>query len=167
MVFAPGDMALFALAGLWAAYGIDGYRVTRRHGDPSGPSNPMLKTVARAAGAWMDNYQPLPGAMIVPAAGFCGRARLQFCGAARGGRCSPSAAVRWRRSASSARPGVAVSVSAAVLVDPDASLTVWDASSSRGTLITMTLVTVVFLPIILALYRLGLSRAARQGHGGA
>ena len=34
--------------------------------------------------------------------------------------------------------------------DPNMSLTVWDASSSRGTLITMTLVTVVLMPVVLA-----------------
>ncbi len=34
-------------------------------------------------------------------------------------------------------------------LDPNSSLTVWDASSSRGTLLTMLAVTVFFMPIII------------------
>ena len=35
-------------------------------------------------------------------------------------------------------------------LDPNSSLTVWDASSSLTTLVIMTIATVVFLPIVLA-----------------
>ena len=59
-------------------------------------------------------------------------------------------------------------------LDPRSSLTVWDASSSRGTLETMLVVTVVFLPIIILytgwVYRVMRGRITleqiRKAHGG-
>ncbi len=48
--------------------------------------------------------------------------------------------------------------------EPAAGLTRWDASSSHLTLWIMLLVTLILLPIVTRLYRLGLSRDARQGH---
>jgi cytochrome d ubiquinol oxidase subunit II len=59
-------------------------------------------------------------------------------------------------------------------LDPRSSLTVWDASSSRGTLQLMLLVTAVLLPIIMLytswVYRVMRGRVAlehvRKAHGG-
>ncbi|MGE5145368.1 MAG: cytochrome d ubiquinol oxidase subunit II, partial [Candidatus Eiseniibacteriota bacterium] len=48
-------IVLFSLAGLWVAFGLDGYAITSAAA-PGGPSNPLLKTVAQATGAWLDNY---------------------------------------------------------------------------------------------------------------
>ena len=50
-------------------------------------------------------------------------------------------------------------------IAPAASLTVWDASSSRLTLFVMLVVTLIFLPIVLDLYGHCVPRAARHGDG--
>src|SRR5262249_34739488 len=53
---ALATVALFALAGVWVAYGIDGYAITGMIAH-DGPSNPLLKTVARTPGQWLANYR--------------------------------------------------------------------------------------------------------------
>jgi cytochrome d ubiquinol oxidase subunit II len=142
-------LALFALAGLWAIYGVDGYRITSVI-DTHGPSNPLLKTAVRASGAWVDNYDSYPLSMLAPILAFAGGA-LTFIGARAK---KPLTAFI---GSSLAEIGVIATAGVSMFpfllpssADPAASLTVWDASSSRGTLITMTLVTIVFLPIVLA-----------------
>ena len=145
-------IVLFALAGcaLWCC--VDGYRITSAI-DPVGPSNPLLKTVeAHDAGAWFANY----GSPSV-AAGRAGRwalsarwlrllglrlRREMFDAAVQraGDRRHHLDAWASRCSRSSCRPRI----------DPRASLTVWDSSSSHLTLFIMLVVTVIFLPIILA-----------------
>src|SRR5579864_4121726 len=57
----------FALAGLWVTTGIDGYVL----GSIShvGPSNPLAKSVTRAAGAWLANYRAYPPLLAAPGIG--------------------------------------------------------------------------------------------------
>jgi len=45
----------FAVAGVWVAIGIEGYRITAMP-DANGALNPLAKSVAKASGAWLDNY---------------------------------------------------------------------------------------------------------------
>ncbi|HEY2069938.1 MAG TPA: cytochrome d ubiquinol oxidase subunit II [Rhizomicrobium sp.] len=136
---------LFAAAGLWLSR-MAGYHIigVLAH---DGPSNPMLKTVAHGGG-WFDNASahPVLAATVV----------LAYAGAI-------LAAVLRRR------PGFAFLASALVPIgtiatagvalfpfllpsstNPSASLTVWDASSSRLTLAVMLGAVAIFLPIILA-----------------
>src|SRR4051812_22922358 len=50
---------VLAVAGVWVATGIDGYRITTipdLHGQP----NPLAKTVAKVSGAWLGNYGTYP-----------------------------------------------------------------------------------------------------------
>src|SRR5471032_2460644 len=56
---------LFVAAGLWTAFGIDGYRIagTLAH---DGPSNPLLKQVTRVSGGWMANYRAFPVTIAAP-----------------------------------------------------------------------------------------------------
>lgn len=142
-------MALFALAGLWIAFGIEGYVITSAVVTDQA-SNPLAKTVVREVGAWMANYGQYPWMMVAPALGFLGMA---------------GAALSIR-----ARPGSLTIISAALGVfgivataglslfpfllpssyNPVASLTVWDATSSHLTLFIMLIATLFFLPIILA-----------------
>jgi hypothetical protein len=42
-----------------AGYSINGYVITSEI-NPVGPSNPLNKTAAVAAGAWMANFSPIP-----------------------------------------------------------------------------------------------------------
>jgi len=62
---APITIALFVLAGIWVAYGIDGYIITSQLAH-DGPSNPLSKVVVRRAGAWLSNYRVFPWTMLSP-----------------------------------------------------------------------------------------------------
>lgn len=142
-------IALFAIAGLWVAIGIDGYSIvsTVAH---DGPSNPLLKQVVRASGAWMANYGEQPWTLAAPALAFLGALGvIALSGLRRPGLALLSSAL----SVAGVIATAGLSVFPFLLpssLDPSASLTVWDASSSRLTLAIMLGATVVFLPVIIA-----------------
>lgn len=140
---------LFLLGGVWAAFGLDGYVITAI-ASSSGPSNPLGKTVVTEAGAWMRNYAAHPWMLAAPALGLV---------------CPLVAALAlgrkwWKTSLTAAALGILGIVATAGLslfpflmpsaIDPRASLTVWDASSSHLTLFIMLGATIVFMPLILA-----------------
>lgn len=139
---------LFVAAGVWAAQ-MAGYRIVTSP-DVAGASNPLLKEVAREPGAWLTAYRAHPwfwtapaaavtGAIVALVASLAGRRRIAFLASG-------------------------ISVAAVVLTggfslfpfllpsstNPDASLTVWDASSSQLTLMVMLVAVLVFLPVVLA-----------------
>ncbi len=142
-------LAMFCVAGVWVANGIDGY-VFSTVADTVGPSNPMIKGVTREAGAWFGNYRAMPVTMLVPFLAvvgvafawlglLAGRPLLSFAGS------------------SLTQIGIigtaGISMFPFMLPSstvPSHSLTVWDASSSQLTLMIMLGVVVVFLPIVLA-----------------
>ncbi|MDR3455358.1 MAG: cytochrome d ubiquinol oxidase subunit II [Rhodoferax sp.] len=142
-------IVLYALAGvlLWSYIG--GYRITSAI-DTVGPSNPLLKTVEVHAGAWFSNYAAHPWTRAAPVLGLVGAA-----GALLG--------LQLRRElftllcSALSVAGIVLSVGASMFpfllpssIDPRASLTVWDSSSSHLTLFIMLVVTVIFVPIIVA-----------------
>lgn len=148
-VAALATFVLYAFAGvlLWAY--IDGYRITSMI-NPIGPSNPLLKTVDGHVGAWFVNYAAQPWTLAAPVLGLLGA-----IGAWLG--------LRMRReiftilSSAVSVSGIILSVGASMFpfilpssIDPRASLTVWDSSSSHLTLFIMLVVTAVFIPIIVA-----------------
>ena len=141
-------IALFALAGLWIAYGIDGYRIVSDI-QAAGPSNPMLKNVTVGKGIWLDNYGKYPLSLIAPCVALVAFF-MTFFAASR--RRSLLGFVSNSLMIAGIVATAGVSMFPFILpssLNPSASLTVWDASSSRTTLIIMLMVTVVFLPIIL------------------
>lgn len=140
-------MAGYALAGLWLAVGIDGFALV---GDvvTDGPSNPLYSEVSRG-GSWLSAYGERPWIAIAPAMGFVGMA-LALRGLIAGREIST---LLWSKLGIT---GVISSVGLTMfpfilpsIVDPNSSLTVWDASSSHQTLFIMLVVTVIFLPLIL------------------
>jgi cytochrome d ubiquinol oxidase subunit II len=145
---APVTIMLFVLAGIWVAFGIDGYVITSQLAH-DGPSNPLSKQVARQAGAWLTNYRTFPLTMIAPVVAIAALAIAPVM--LRAGRAGLAFIV--------SGVGVAAIIATAGLgifpfmlpssLEPRASLTVWDASSSHLTLKIMLFVTVVFLPLIL------------------
>ncbi|WP_044558835.1 cytochrome d ubiquinol oxidase subunit II [Azospirillum sp. B4] len=142
-------LALFSLAGLWVAMGIDGYAITSAI-TTGGPSNPLMKTVAHAPGAWLENYRRLPLSIAVPVLAYVGA--LATWALVRAGR--PGLAFVTSSLAVAGIVGTA-GVSAFPFLlpsssDPASSLTVWDASSSLGTLKIMLVATIIFVPLILA-----------------
>ena len=142
-------LAGFAVAGVWVAYGIEGYRIISMP-----PANdvivPAAKQVIKESGAWLDNYTTYPWMLFAPLLAFLGATFTVFL-------------------SRSGKPGTAFFTSGATITgiiltaglsmfpfvmpsssDPNSSLTAWDAVSSHGTLQVMFWVVLVFLPIVVA-----------------
>ncbi|WP_295809603.1 cytochrome d ubiquinol oxidase subunit II [uncultured Nitratireductor sp.] len=148
-VAAMTTVVLFALGGLWLWAAIEGYRITSAI-VTDGPSNPLAKSVEQAAGAWFDNYAAYPWTMAAPVLGFAGAALALLLFRAR--REVPTLLVS-AVSIVGIISTVGLSMFPFILpssIAPDASLTVWDASSSHLTLFIMLVVTAFFVPLIVA-----------------
>jgi cytochrome d ubiquinol oxidase subunit II len=139
-------VVLFTLAGVWLSQ-LDGYRVVGQLAH-DGPSNPMTKSVARASEGW---FRAAPaGAWLwltvaIAYAGAIGAVVLRN----RTGFAFVSSAIAIAGTIATA--GVALfPFLLPSSANPSASLTVWDASSSKLTLGIMLVATAIFLPIVLA-----------------
>lgn len=141
-------MAAFALAGVWQAVSIEGFRIVAMP-DPGGVVSPLSKTVEMVEGAWMQNYTARPWTMSAPIVAFAGGLlALLFSAAKRTGLafvCSGTAVA-----------GVIMTAALAMFpfimpssTQPNVSLTAYDAVSSHLTLNLMFIAVVVFLPIVL------------------
>jgi cytochrome d ubiquinol oxidase subunit II len=148
-LLAPAVTVMFAIGGIWAYYGIDGYRIVSAP-PPGAMPNPLLKEVAIVPGALFDIYRAYPSAILAPILGLAMPIAAWWC-------------------SQKERPGLgflATSLTMAGIIataglsmfpfimpsssNPNSSLTVWDASSSHMTLTIMFWMVVVFLPIVLA-----------------
>lgn len=140
--------ALFSIAGLYLAYGVDGYVITSSI-DTLATSNPMNKQVEVKAGAWLANYGQYPWMIIAPVLGiFSALACSFFSYVNRNGLAFISSALSMTgiilTAGFSMFPFLLPSSTA-----PEVSLTVWDATSSLLTLKTMFIVACIFVPIVL------------------
>ncbi|MBD3787322.1 MAG: cytochrome d ubiquinol oxidase subunit II [Sphingomonadales bacterium] len=141
-------LVAYALAGVWLALGIPGYQMVAQAA-ANGPSNPLMTEVVRG-GSWLDAYAARPWIAIAPVMGLAGIALATL--GLRAGR------EVWTLLFSKLGiTGVIGSVGLTMFPfilpssrQPSASLTVWDASSSHLTLFVMLVVTVIFMPLILA-----------------
>jgi len=147
-IAAMATIGVFVVAGLWAATLLPGYTITSEVA-LDGPSNPLRKAVSVEAGAWMGNFARYPWMVLAPLMAVAG-AFLAAVGLGK------------KRNVASLA-GSAISVFGVVAtagvsmfpfilpssLNPDASLTVWDSSSSHGTLFFMLIMTVIFVPLIL------------------
>jgi cytochrome d ubiquinol oxidase subunit II len=141
-------VVLFVLGGFWAAH-LDGY-VLQSFGGMDGPSNPLAKQVIRQSGALMANYGAVPWLMLAPGLGVAGAVLAALL-----------LGLRRLRVLAFLCSGVAIAGVIATAgvslfpflmpssLDPASSLTVWDASSSATTLLIMTVVTIVLLPVVI------------------
>ncbi|HSH72065.1 MAG TPA: cytochrome d ubiquinol oxidase subunit II [Methylophilaceae bacterium] len=139
---------LFAIAGVWLAIGIDGYRIVSIH-DVNTALNPLTKTVEKTAGAWLTNYSTYPWMMLAPLVGFAGIALALS-----------AARFKYEKlafiSSSLAIAGIILTAAFSMFpfvmpssTEPTSSLTLWDASSSHRTLNIMFIVAIIFLPLIM------------------
>jgi cytochrome d ubiquinol oxidase subunit II len=159
-------LILFAVGGLATVFLVQGYKITSVI-DPNGPSDPTTKTVVRETGAWLANYHAHPWMLTAPALGIFGAALALVLFASK----RPQFA--FFASAASVMGIVAtagVSMFPFLLPSSSAmasSLTVWDASSSRFTLLTMLIATVIILPVVLVytalVYRVLRGRVTEAG----
>ncbi|KAB7763604.1 cytochrome d ubiquinol oxidase subunit II [Xanthomonas maliensis] len=143
-------LLLFAAGGAFVAFGLPGYAVTSATVTDAA-TDPLGKTAAiTALGGWLHNYSRMPATLLAPATGLFGLVlSALLLRAHRGGLAFIASG--------SAIAGIILTVGFALFPFllpsssvPGASLTVWDASSSRLTLWIMLLATAVFLPLILA-----------------
>ena len=140
-------LILFAAGGVWLM-GMDGYALAQPIAHDA-PSNPLTKQVVRQAGGWIANYAARPSLLLAPIAVFplVGIAML-------GIRRRPTLCFLSTGLASALIVAtVGISLFPFILPsssDPNSSLTLWDASSSRLTLAVMLGVVILFLPIVLA-----------------
>ncbi|MBS0848584.1 cytochrome d ubiquinol oxidase subunit II [Citrobacter sp. JGM124] len=141
-------LVAFALAGIWVIYGIDGYVVTSTI-DHTAPSNPLAKEVVQQAGAWLINFNHYPALWVIPALGVL----LPLLTTLMSRLNRPAMAFLF-----SSLTIACVILTAGVAMFPfimpssimmNASLTMWDATSSHLTLNVMTYVAIIFVPIIL------------------
>lgn len=139
----------FALGGIWIVKAIDGFVVTSLL-DHAGPSNPLLKTVSVQAGAWLLNFDSIPILWMLPLLGVVLPLLTIFCS-----RLNRSG---WAFFFSSLTIVAVISTVGVAMFPfvmpsstyPSVSLTLWDATSSLFTLKIMTLVAMVFVPIVLS-----------------
>ena len=139
---------LFVLGGVWTYFGIDGMVVSAGL-DPAGPSNPLLKTVDVAAGAWFANFASYPVLWLIPALAVIGAfGGVFFAKQMKGGFAIVCSAV------------TILSIVLTPLISmfpfimpssshPTSSLTIWDCTSSQLTLEVMFFVTLLLLPLVL------------------
>jgi cytochrome d ubiquinol oxidase subunit II len=148
-VFGLLFLAAFGLAGVWQAYGIEGFRIVTMP-DPGSVMTPLDKTVEVAPGAWLTNYSRFPWMMAAPAVVFLGGVLAVLLSRANrpglGFVCSGSALA-----------GVILTAGFVMFpfimpssTHPNSSLTAFDATSSHRTLMLMFGAVVIFLPIVLA-----------------
>ncbi len=147
IVTALSNLVLFVLAGLWLTQ-INGYEITSVI-DANGPSNPLNKTVQLIEGGWLHNYSTYAWMIAAPALAIVAAVFTAFF--------SVKARAGWAFLSSSLTiSGVILTAGFSLFpflmpssTQLAASLTVWDASSSKTTLGIMFGVACIFVPIIL------------------
>ncbi|KFD17798.1 MULTISPECIES: cytochrome d ubiquinol oxidase subunit II [Tatumella] len=142
-------MVCFILAGIWVAYGIEGY-VLKSVIDHHAASDPVGKDVVRETGAWMVNFRKSPVLWVFPVLGVVLPLLTALFSAKNKGAlafiCSSLTIACVIMTAGIAMfPFIMPSVT-----NPGMSLTMWDATSSLRTLTTMTFAAIIFVPLILA-----------------
>jgi cytochrome d ubiquinol oxidase subunit II len=138
---------LYAIGGYFIST-MDGYQLLSP-AKSLGDSNPLNKQVTRIIGGWLNNYNQHPYFIIAPLLGFLGAifvvvfAILKQYGKA-------------FISSSLSILGIIASVGLSMFpfilpssLNPNASLLVWDASSSYHTLVVMLIAVIIFMPLIL------------------
>lgn len=145
-------LAAFTLAGVWLAYGIDGYVITSAINVAAQP-DPLTKTVVRAPGAWLANYRLYPSTLLVPLLAYAGFGLALLLA-----RRSLTFAAFWASAVGLAGVIGTAGVSMFPFVMPSSldlasSLTVWDSVSSQRTLGVMLVATLIFMPTIIVYTR--------------
>ncbi|MDN6227785.1 MAG: cytochrome d ubiquinol oxidase subunit II [Enterobacterales bacterium] len=138
----------FLLAGVWLVKGIDGYVITSAI-DTTAQSNPLRKEVAHQAGAWLLNFNKYPILWALPALGVVLPLLTTLCSRVEKG--------GWAFLFSSLTIACVILTAGVTMfpfvmpsiTNPSMSLTMWDATSSLLTLQVMTVVAIIFVPIVL------------------
>jgi cytochrome d ubiquinol oxidase subunit II len=142
------NIILFAIGGLMLQK-IDGYVITKILSN-SADSNPLNKEVSRQAGAWFNNYSTYKWFIIAPILGFVGQIFAMILSHFKHD-------VKAFISSSLSVFGIISTVGLTCFpfilpssLNPNSSLTVWDASSSYHTLVVMFIAALIFVPLIIS-----------------
>ena len=139
---------LFGIGGAWIAYGINGMTILSM-GDPNGVVSPLSKTVQLNVGGWLQNFAHYPILAAVPLLGL-GMPFITaiFVSRQREGLGFVTSSLAVASIIGTAGLALFPFVMPSSL-NPDHSLTMWDATSSAHTLSVMLIVACVFVPIVL------------------
>ncbi len=145
----PLAIVLFIGLGVVVHGWLPGYVITSEI-VTDGPSNPLLKEAVAVTGGWATNFETYPLFWLAPAVGVGG---LVVAWLALIMKVDWVAFVGSKLSIGGIITTVGLSMFPFILpssIDPSASLTVWDSSSSELTLLIMLVATLIFMPLILA-----------------
>jgi len=139
----------FVSAGAYVATLLEGQKIVGAV-NTFAPSNPLLKSVEVARGAWLHNFLDYPALWLAPAGALLGAALTwMLLGTARKGAAFVASCL--------AQTGTILTAGIALFpflmpsaTHPAHGLTIWDASSSEKTLLIMLAAVIIFLPIVLA-----------------
>lgn len=147
-IFPLITIALFALGGVFLNF-VECYKVMDFAGTLA-ESNPLRKTAFSELGCWYDNYKKYQWIISAPFFGFIGQFLILFFMAKN----KPGKSFI---ASSLSIFGIIATVGLTMFpfilpssLNPNASLTIWDASSSEFTLMVMFIAAIIFVPIILA-----------------
>ena len=142
------SIIIYAIGGFFIA-NLEGYKFLST-AQTLGDSNPLNKHVVKIIGGWLNNYQQYSYFIIAPILGFLGAFLViifaifkQYL----------KAFIASSVSILGIISSVGLSMFPFILpssLNPNASLTVWDASSSYRTLVVMLIAVIIFMPLILA-----------------
>lgn len=142
-------IALFILAGIYIAFGVEGYKVTSAI-DTNITANPLHKTVEKGAGLWFENYGNYPLLLLAPMMTVIAAFLTPTFTA------KNHSAIGFVLS-SLAMIGAIITAGGSMFpfvlpssLDATSSLIIWDASASHYTMKMLLAATVVFMPIVLA-----------------
>lgn len=140
-------LAGYLIAGLWLAFGVEGYHYVSPP-PHDGPSNPLLHQIVRE-GSWLAAYQLRPWIIVAPVMGIVGTIMAWVSL----GRPTLLAPLAWSKLAIIGMiASVGLMMYPVILpsaTDPASTLTVWNASASHLALFVMLVSVVIFLPLIM------------------
>ncbi len=142
------NVALFAIGGLMLQK-IDGFVITKILSN-SADSNPLNKEVSRQVGAWLNNYSTYKWFIIAPILGFAGQIFAMILSHFKH---DVKAFIASSLSVFGIIATVGLTCFPFILpssLNPNSSLTVWDASSSYHTLVVMFIAALIFVPLIIS-----------------
>ena len=142
------NVALFAIGGLMLQK-IDGFVITKILSN-SADSNPLNKEVSRQVGAWLNNYSTYKWFIIAPILGFAGQIFALILSHFKH---DVKAFIASSLSVFGIISTVGLTCFPFILpssLNPNSSLTVWDASSSYHTLVVMFIAALIFVPLIIS-----------------
>ena len=138
----------FGLAGYWVISGLEGYVITSDI-STSAVSDPRIKQVAIQAGAWLQNYERYPVTQLFPLLGLIMPILVMIA--------SKLNRSGWAFLFSSIAIAMVILTCGSAMfpfvmpssLQPNYSLTIWDATASQMTLGIMTFAAAVLVPIVL------------------